>query len=180
MPDGGLDLRAMRRAVLAAREVVPWFGVHPVSTLETSLLLARHSVQVFLEDLPQKYAAMLSPVAFRGLRSLSLARHVPVLRRRIVLLHENGHLYMGTAELGITYDNDNWMSRSEQGADAFAAVGMVPLDRMDQVLASMLWARDVEDTIAGDLLDWAEGLWDEERALAAARNRLRVRAKLGV
>jgi hypothetical protein len=180
MSDGSIDLRAMRRAVESVREVLPWFGTHPVTTADNSLLLARYGVRVFLEDLPQKYAAILSPVAFRGLRSLSLARHVPVLGRRLVLLHENGHLYMETAELGITYDNDAWESAAEQGADAFAAIGMVSTGRIDQVLGSVIWQRDVEDEIAGDLLDWAEGLWNESRALAAAKNRLLVRAKLGI
>jgi hypothetical protein len=179
MTDGRLNLRAMRRAIDGAREVAGWFGEHPVSTAENSWLLKKHRVVVHLEELPEKYAAMLSPLALRGMRSLSLGRHVPILSRRLVLLHEAGHLYPGTAELGITYDNAEWQSSAEQLADAFASVGLIPRFAVDLALQEHIWVRDVEDSLASQLMEWAEGIWEEPRALAAAQNRLLVRERLG-
>jgi len=170
----------MRRGVEAAREVVPWFGTHVVTTAETSFLLQRHEVHVFLEDLPDKYAALLSPLAFQGQRSLSLARHVPVLQRRPVLLHEAGHLFMESADFGVTYNNDDWRSAHEQGADAFATVALLPTSLVDDVLADTIWMRDVEDLLTEHLLDWTDGLWERQRALLAAQNRLVIRSKIGI
>ncbi len=143
-------------------------------------MLRHHNVTVFLEDLPAKYAAMLSPLAFRDQRALLLARHVSHTGRRLVLLHENGHLFQGTAQLGVTYDHDDWLGPAEQGADVFAAIGLLPTCNVDHVLDNHLWARDVEDELAILLMDSAEGIWCEERALRAAQNRLRVRHRLGV
>jgi hypothetical protein len=175
-----LDMTAISRAIDGAREVVRSFGNQPLTTAETSYLLQRHHVQVFLEDLPEKHPAMLSPIAFRGTRALSLGAHVPLLQRRLVMLHESGHLYTGTAEFGVTYDNDDWRSPHEQLADAFAAVALVPTSLVDYELDARIWVRDAEDAIAGHLLGWAEGLWSFARAVYAAQNRLRIRARLAV
>jgi hypothetical protein len=175
-----LDLKAMSRAIGGARDVVRSFGIQPLTTAETSYLLQRHHVEVFLEDLPEKHPAMLSPIAFRGTRALSLGAHVPLLQRRLVMLHESGHLYTGTAELGVTYDSDDWRSPHEQLADAFAAVALVPTSLVDYELDTRIWVRDAEDAIAGHLMEWAEGLWDSGRALLAAQNRLLIRGNLRV
>jgi len=143
-------------------------------------MLRYHNVAVYLEDLPEKYAAMLSPLTFRDQWALLLGRHVSHVGRRLVLLHENGHLFQGTAELGVTYDHDDWTAPAEQGADVFAAIGLLPTCNVDQVLGDHLWIRDVEDELALLLMDTAEGVWSEERALQVAKNRLRVRERLGV
>lgn len=175
-----LDIRMVRQSVQRAQADHEWFGRHSISTSETVRMLERHDVRTYLEELPPKYAALLSPVAVAGRRSLILGRHVPRLARQLVLLHEAGHLYQRTAELGIAYDSDDWRTPAELAADAFAAVALFPTVAVDGMLASTIWTREIEDDVARELAFISEGLWDPKRALAAARNRLIIREEVGV
>jgi hypothetical protein len=174
-----LSWGAIRASINTARETFAPFGRQYVPTGDVSRLLQRWNVNVVLEDLPESLAAVLTPLAF-GRRELLLSRSVPVESRHVVLLHEAGHLCQGTASLGVTYDNADWTTPTEQMADVFAAVALYPADMMERVLRERIWERDVEDEVAGYLRERAEGLWDDRRALTAARNRLRVRARLGL
>lgn len=179
MPGSELSWRAIRSSIHGAQETFPHFGRHYVPTGDVSRMLKRWDVRVVLEDLPDTLAAVLTPVVF-GRRHLLLSRSIPHESRLVVLLHEAGHLFQGTASLGVTYDNEDWMSPAEQMADTFAALALYPHAMLERVLQERIWERDVEDEIAGYLRENAEGLWGAERALVAARNRLKVRSRLGL
>src|SRR5690554_6450751 len=112
-----IELRMLARSITWSRKVLPGFGRYPVTTADAARLLARHHVSTSLQDLPGKYAAVLLPPAFGGRRKLLLATHVPRYGRHLVLLHEAGHLYQGTADPGITYDADDWRRPTELSAD---------------------------------------------------------------
>lgn len=174
-----LSWGAIRASINTARETFAPFGRQAVPTADVSRLLSQRRVRVVLEDLPEQLAAVLTPVVF-GRRQLLLAKHVPSASRRLVLLHEAGHLCQGTASLGVTYDAEDWTTPAEQMADAFAALALVPTHAVDRCLNETIWQRDVEDELAAFLADVAEGLWGEERALTAAQNRLQIRQRLGV
>lgn len=176
----GLQLSLLRKSVASARRQLLGFGLRPVTTADTTRLLDHHHVRVLLSDLPQQKGAALSPPLFGRHRVLCLATHVPRLSRQLVLLHEAGHLCQGTAADGITYDSSDWTSSVEQAADAFAAVGLIPTPFVDDLLSSEIWTRSIEDVIAEELMWRAAGLWEPERALFVARNRLRVREVIGV
>lgn len=174
-----LDWRAIRRSITRARGTFPPFGRQIITTASTVKLLERLHVISRVDELPDQLAGLLSPRIGR-LRHLTIATHVPHLARRVVQLHEAGHLLQGTAGVGVAYDNDNWRTPTELGADLFAAVGLCPQIAVDLALESHIWLRDVEDDVAQTLVQFAEGMWDEERALVAARHRIMVRERIGV
>lgn len=177
---GALRMGEVRASLHSAREVLPHYGQHVTTTGDAVRLLERWNVETRLEELPDKYAAALSPLLFGRFRFLSLARHVPSAARRLVQLHEAGHLYQHTAELGITYDNDDWRSPAEQGADAFAAVGLLPSWAVQAAKETTAVDAERIDLIAHQLMEHAEGLWDWERARFVAFNRLRVWREIGI
>lgn len=174
-----IDLRMVARSIAWSRKVLPMFGRYPVTTADCGRLLDRQRVHTELADLPQKFAAVMLPPMFGGHRKLLLAAHVPRVSRHLVLLHEAGHLYQCTADPGITYDSDDWRRPAELAADAYAALALMPRVAVDLALESHIWHRDVEDDLASELLYWSGDLWDEERALVAARHRILIREQLG-
>lgn len=174
-----LAWRAIRQSITCAREVFPPFGRQSITTTTTTEFLRRSHVVTQLAELPPNVAAVLSP-RYGRMRSLSLARHVPRLARKLVLLHEVGHIYQRTAGTGVRYDAEEWRSPAELGADTFAAIALVPTIGIDLALGANVWMRGVEDDVVGMLMDYAEGMWDFERALVAARHRIMVRERFGL
>lgn len=175
-----LNVGLVRASVHTAREVLPYFGRHAATTHDAVRLLERWGVETVLAELPAKYAAVLSPLLLGRYRTLTLATHVPALARRLVQLHEGGHLCQGTAEWTVAYDRDDWTTTDEQAADAFAAVGLVHTRALDLLIAGCARPAEREDAVLGALLEWAEGLWPAERARLAARNRLLLYREAGL
>jgi hypothetical protein len=178
VPD--LPLGDVLASIHSAREVLPTFGRKFVTTEEAAQLLARWDVESVITDLPRKYAAHLSPLLLGRVRQLSLADHVPVEARKLVRLHEAGHLYQGTASQGIAYNTREWHTQAEQAADAFAAVALLPSHLLDSLCGVCTTREEQEELVLENLMYFAEGLWRRGRACQAVRNRLLIREKLGV
>lgn len=175
-----LNLGLVRSSIHGAREVFRWFGRVPVNSDIVPRFLERWNVETVLCDLPRKHAATLSPLLLGRVRVLTVATHVPLLARKLVLLHEAGHLYQATASEGITYDFEDYRSHDEQAADVFAAVALLPTRRVECLIENCVSAWEREDAIAAALMDYAEGIWQHDRARFVARNRIRVWAELAV